>query len=762
MGNAAEKTGDRISAPRSILRQLHDVMASRSGAQGKLNRVVQIIASALASEVCSIYLLREGKMELFATEGLLQSAVHLTRLEPDEGLVGTIATTRRLLNLAEAGDHPNFSYKPETGEDVFHSFAGVPILRKERAIGVVAVQHVEPRSYSDEEIEALQTVAMVLAEMISGSGLMEGSGSAADRSQQTSNERLQGLRLVDGLARGVAVFHTPQVEVEHTVAEDIEYERQRVIAAFATMREQIERLMGQADFGGSGEHEEILETYKLFAFDEGFARRINEAIDSGLTAEAAIQRVQQRMRDAMEGSKNPFFVERLHDLDDLSNRLLRIVTGKMGTAAQTGAGHQELILLAKGLGPAELLEYDRRTLKGVVLEEGSPTAHVVILARAMGVPMLGRVKNLTARVEEGDPLLIDAANEALYVRPSESVVSQYQASVAMRAKRQAEYAEVRHLPSVTTDDVPINLLMNAGLRVDLPGLELTNAEGIGLFRTEFQFLVSAALPRRGAQTQLYREVLAAAGDKPVTFRSVDIGGDKAVPYMKEELVEENPTMGWRALRLALERKGLLKVQSRALLDAAAGRELNLMFPMVSEPWEFDQAHAIVEEQRAHMASHGKAVPSRIRYGVMLEVPALAFQLEALFDRIDFLSIGTNDLVQFLLAADRSNPKLADRYDWLSPGILRFLRMVVEKADAHDKPLTVCGEMGGRPIECLALMGLGVRRFSITPAAVGPIKAMVRASHFGRLRAAMDGWLSERDVNVRQHLEAFVQEHGLPV
>jgi phosphotransferase system enzyme I (PtsP) len=746
------------SAARAILRQLNEIMASAASPQAKLDRVVRLIAVGLDSEVCSIYLLRDGVLELFATRGLAQEAVHVTRLGFGEGLVGTIAQTREVLNLAEAWSHPNFVYRPETGEELFHSFAGVPIIRAEQAIGVLCVQHLEPRSYADVEIEALQTVAMVVSELIASAGLADDLSIRA-RASAAGPLRLSGLKLVDGLALGRAVFHQPRVFVEHTVADDVEVERKRVLRAFAVMREQIDQMMRQAEFAVPGDHDEILETYKMFAYDEGWARRINEAIDSGLTAEAAIERVQQRTRERMRSIQDPFFRERLHDLDDLSNRLMRIVSGKLGTAAECGLD-VDTILLARNLGPAELLEYDRRWLKGVVLEEGSLTAHVTIVARAMGVAVLGRVPNLRANVADGDPLLLDCVNSALVVRPTSAMVKQYEAMSALKARRDAQYAKLRDLPAVSRDGERITIYINAGLREDVDGLALTNADGIGLFRTEFQFLVSATLPRREAQTHLYRAVLENAGDKPVTFRSVDIGGDKAVPYVREMTQEENPVLGWRALRLALERKGLLKVQARALLDAAAGRVLNVMFPMVTEPWEFDRAKEIVEEEADWLRRKGRPLPEAICYGAMLEVPAVAEVLDLLLPKVDFLSIGTNDLLQFLFAADRSNPKLADRYDWLSPAVLRFLKRIVDTAAHASVPLTVCGEMGGRPTESLALLALGIRRLSITPAAVGPIKAMIRSADLGALRTQMAQWLGEPRADIRGLLTEAADAQGI--
>ena len=752
-----------ISAARLILTRLHDVMASRSNAQTKLNTVVEVIGEGLDSEVCSVYLLREGMLELFATKGLAQTAVHVTRMDIGEGLVGTIAETSEMLNLAEATAHPDFSYRPETGEDKYHSFAGVPIVRRERAIGVLCVQHADPRRYEEVEIEALQTVAMVLSELIANADLVDEEDAALLSPQQTGPVRLTGLALVKGLAAGHAVYHQPRITIEHVMAEDPQAELSRVYLAFDKMREQIDRMASQAEFGVGGEHDEVLETYKMFAYDEGWSRRIIEAIETGLTAEAAIERVQQRTRMRMRQIDDPLLADRMHDLEDLANRLLRIVSGQMGTAASQGL-RSDTILIARNLGPAELLEYDKRRLKGVMLEEGSLTAHVVIVARAMGIPVLGRVRGLRGTVRDGDPLLLDADQGNATVRPAPAMAEAFDARFAKSKERQAAYAKLREVEPFTRDGTRIQVMMNAGLRDDMPNLALTGADGIGLFRTEFQFLVSATLPARERQTRLYRDVLDTAGDKPVVFRTVDIGGDKVLPYLRHNdgEHEENPAMGWRALRVALERDGLLKVQARALLEAAAGRTLNVMFPMVSEPWEFDAAHAVFESQRKYLKGLKKPLPQAIRYGAMLEVPALAEALDLIAPKLSFLSIGTNDLTQFLFAADRSNPKLAERYDWLSISIMRFLRRVQLSLVGHTIDVTVCGEMGGRRLEALALMGIGIRRLSITPASIGPIKELVRKVSLPELEQAMTQWLSSPPPNLREALTGWAETRGIEI
>jgi phosphotransferase system, enzyme I, PtsP len=749
------------ASAREILTGLHAIMARRGSAQHKLDQVVDLIADKMDSDVCSIYLLRDNNLELFATHGLRKEAVHVTRLRLGEGLVGTIAAEGRVLNLAEAAEHPAFAYKPETGEERFHSFAGVPIVRLESPIGVLAVQHAEPRRYEDVEIEALQTVAMVLSEMIAGARLVD--GARRSRLRSAGPLRLSGLKLVAGMAKGVAVFHEPRVIVEHTVAEDIEAERERVYAAFRKMREQIDNMARDAEFGTAGEHQEILETYRMFAYDEGWSRRINAAIDSGLTAEAAIERVQQRTRARMREIDDPLLQERMHDLEDLSNRLLRIVSGRMGTAAQTGLAH-DAVLIARTLGPAELLEYDRRRLKAVVLEEGSLTSHMTIVARAIGVPVIGRLHDIRHSVDEGETILVDGDNGSVIIRPTRHLLAGFEHRMALSQKRRAEFAAVRNLPATTIDGIECSVMVNAGLAEDAATLPMTGGEGIGLFRTEFQFLVSATLPGRDRQLRLYTKVLDAVGERPVVFRTVDIGGDKALPYLTDDAEEqaENPSMGWRALRLSLDRSTLMKAQARALIEASAGKVLRVMFPMVSEPWEYEEARALFEEQVEWARKGHRKLPKRIEFGAMLEVPSLAEMLDQLLPRVDFISIGTNDLTQFLFAADRSDPRLAQRYDWLSPAILRFLKRIIDACNAAGVTVRICGEMAGRPLEGMALIGLGATKFSITPAAVGPVKAMIRSLDAAAILTRMEQLLAKPPRDMRKALADWARRHSVVI
>lgn len=748
------------SRPRLLLRRLHKVMAGPGSGQERLDNVVAEIGRNMVAEVCSVYLVRAGhRLELFATEGLNPEAVHQASLKVGEGLVGLIAKNGAPLNLPEASAHPKFVYLPETGEEIYHSLMGVPIIRNGAVAGVLVVQNKAQRHYTEEEGEALQTVAMVLAELL-------GSDELIDPRELTGGDDpyapvvLPAQPLAEGIAASVAVLHEPKIEIERLVAEDIDDENQRLETAVVHMREQLDHLMAASDMSGTGEHREVLETFMMFAYDQGWQTRIIEAIESGLTAEAAVERIQQDMRARMSSTEDPYLRERLSDLDDLSNRLIRTLLVLSGVEE-----HHQLsepsIILARTMGPAELLDYDRTFLKGIVLEEGSPTAHVTIIARALGIPMVGQAAGATALVEEGERVIVDAEAGRVCIRPGEDVDTAYSESIAVREALAAKYAEQRDLPSVTSDGVEIDLMMNAGLIVDLANLDASNADGIGLFRTEFQFMVSATLPRMKAQTELYAQVLDAAGDRPVIFRTLDVGSDKRVPFLPR-IEEENPAMGWRALRLALGRPALLRYQVRALLTAAAGRSLNIMFPLIAEVSEFSEAHAVVDQEVARMEKLGKPLPASIRVGSMFEVPALYWQMDDLLEKVDFLSIGTNDLMQFLFAADRSSPQLVERYELLSVTALSFLSHVVGACDEKDVPVSVCGELVGHPLEAMAMLGLGVRSLSVSAPSVGPVKRMLRRLNVGDLRIFMASLLSGTQGSVKSLLKAYADKHDIPV
>lgn len=748
--------------PRLLLRRLREIMAEPVGAQDRLDKIVVLIAANMVAEVCSLYVMRgDGVLELFATEGLNREAVHLTTMRAGEGLVGLIATTAEPLALSDAQSHPAFSYKPETGEEIYHAFLGVPLLRAGNTLGVLVVQNRTYRIYADEELEALQTTAMVLAEMLASGELQAlapvETGTAFRRPLQH-----RGTVLAEGVGLGYVVLHEPRVLLKNLIAENVEDELQRLDEAIGDVRASIDELIERGDVAHHGEHREVLETFRMFAHDQGWLRRMREAVGSGLTAEAAVERVQSDNRARMLRQTDPYLRDRLHDLDDLANRLLHRLVGRDMVASKASLP-DNAILVARSMGPAALLDYDRSRLRGLVLEEGGPTSHIAIVARALGIPAVSEVANATSLIEQGDAIIVDGMTGDVQIRPSAEVEAAYAEKARLRARRQEQYLKLRDVPAVTKDGAKINLQLNAGLLVDLPHLDDTGACGIGLFRTELQFMISERMPTATEQQALYSAVVAAAGDLPVTFRTLDIGGDKILPYM-QAVEEENPALGWRAIRIGLDRPGLLRMQIRALLKAASGRALKIMFPMVATCDEFVRAKALVEREKVHLSRHGYPLPADLKLGAMLEVPSLLFQLKEICTVADFLSIGSNDLMQFLFAIDRENRRVADRFDPLSGPMLRALQRVVDKASATDCELTVCGEIGGRPLEAMALIGLGFRSLSMAPTSIGPVKAMLLALDAGRVGTLIRDEL-ERDGggdSLRPILARFAKQHGIPV
>lgn len=750
-----------VGGPRVLLRRLREVMAEPQSPQSRLDKIVRIIAANMVAEVCSVYLMRAGDwIELFATEGLNPGAVHQSRLKVGQGLVGDVAAHARPLNLSDAPDHPNFVYLPETGEDPYKSFLGVPILRSARVVGVLVVQNQTRRHYTEEELEVLQTVAMVLAEMVAQGGFIDPAELEDQVAKRTASMRLKGLRMAEGIAMGHAVLHEPRVEITRLIADDAATERARLTHAIEAVRVSIDRMLADGDLAAHGEHREVLEAYRMFAHDKGWLDKLEDAVETGLTAEAAVEKVQQDLRTRLARASDNYLRERIQDLDDLAHRLLRHLAGKSDTAAHDGLP-DDAVIIARVMGPAELLDYDRSKLKAVVLEEGSPTSHVAIVARALDIPLVGRVEGLVDRVDPDMHLIVDGEHGEIFLSPGAEIIRAYEEKMALRAQRQAAFAAIRDEPAVTRDGVEIRLNINAGLLVDLPHLAETGAAGIGLFRTELQFMVGSAFPRLGDQTELYKAVLDAAGDRPVVFRTLDIGGDKALPYLDVE-PEENPALGWRAIRIALDRPALLRYQTRALLQAAGSRPLSIMFPMISDVSEFVAAKAVLEKEIERLRQLGRPTPASLKVGTMLEVPSLAFQLKALLPLVDFVSVGSNDLMQFFFASDRGNPRLADRYDYLAPAPLSLLGGIVRACDAAGVPVTLCGEMAGRPLEAMALVGLGFRSLSMPPAAIGPVKVMIRSLNRAPLTALLETLTDRPDHSVRDVIEAFAQAEGVAI
>ncbi|MEM0986951.1 MAG: phosphoenolpyruvate--protein phosphotransferase [Pseudomonadota bacterium] len=734
------------------MNRLRQMMAAGHDTRDRLDKIVQLIASTMVADVCSIYLRSKvDELELVATEGLRQEAVFSTKLAIDEGLVGQIAQTAQPLAIQDAPRHPAFSYRPETGEDPYHAFLGVPILRGGRVTGVLTVQNRTERIYGEDEIETLQTIAMVLAE-VAGTVTNETGDRISAKPRRPA--QLEGRSLCGGIGFGEVRFHDPEVPAAKFFAEDQAKEVQRLGDALRKLRLNVDSMVAIDSGALMGEPRDVLETYRLLAHDPAWTERLMDAVDGGLTAEAAIDRARREHRARLETATDPYLRERLFDLEDLDNRLLRTLGGNDGLKAEIAEG--EVVLVARRLGPADLLEYRESGLKGILIEEASVSSHAAIVARAMGIPTLGGMPGLTTSLESGDPVIVDAEDGLLHIRPDEAVNDAYRNRVALSSEREEQYAALRDAPARSKDGVDVRLMLNAGLQLDLDHVSKTGADGVGLFRTEFQFLVAESMPRLGEQETFYRDAYERAGGKPVIFRTVDLGGDKMLPNLNRER-EENPALGWRSIRFALDAQGFFRRQLRALIRASAGRPLTVMFPMITVPEEFFEAKALLNEELAWSSARGHEMPTEISVGAMLETPSFAFALKEISEEVDFISIGTNDLLQFFFAADRMTPKVADRYDLLSRPALRFLKQVADDCTRFDIKASVCGEATGHPEHALCLVALGYRQLSMPASSIGPVKLAIRSSHIGEIRHAICNLIEQGTGDLRKEVLALFRD-----
>ncbi len=748
-----------MTATRVLMNNLRQVMAEDGDTRSRLDHVVRLIAGAMVADVCSVYLREaDGAHLLIATEGLKPEAVNKTRMSPGEGLVGYVARTAEPIAIEDAPRHPAFSYRPETGEDPFHAFLGVPILRTGGVTGVLVVQNRTERSYREEEIDTLQTIAMVLAEIVHTLVLAPAPQQGNDRRSRSGSAagNLKGRVFCEGLGYGLAVLHDPVVPPAKFFATDQAAEVQRLSEGLIGLRESIDRMMLIDGAALGGDPRDVMEAYRLLADDPSWAEKLLEGIRSGLSAEASVDRARREHRAKLQNARDPYLRERLHDLEDLDNRLLRVLGGAEGKPKITG---DQAILVARRLGPAELLEYAHAGLKGILMEEAAASSHAAIVARALGIPAIGGIDGLTTRIEQGDYIIVDAEDGTVHIRPDDVVYDAYMARVGLRSERQARYAALKGLPAKTLDGTHVSLMLNAGLDLDLDMLDQAGADGVGLFRTEFQFLVSESLPPLEDQIALYKRVLDRAAGRPVIFRTLDLGGDKVLPALSQ-LREENPALGWRSIRFALDHKGLFRRQLRALVRAAGDGPLTVMFPMVTVPHEYRAAKALLLEEIQWTLRHTGKKPSKLEVGVMLETPALGFSMQDLAGEVDFLSVGTNDLLQFFFAADRMTPSVSERYDLVDPASLRYLKMVADICKAGNIRLSVCGEATASPPVALCFAALGFTSLSMAGSAIGPVKQALRGVDLGAFRAGLFERMDKPNGSFRNQVLALAAEHGI--
>ncbi|MEM6603474.1 MAG: phosphoenolpyruvate--protein phosphotransferase [Pseudomonadota bacterium] len=738
--------------PFTFLRHLREILSVPASGQDQMDIIVRLISEYMVTDVCSLYVLRQDDvLELYATQGLSRMAVHQTTLKIGEGVIGHIAQTQEPIRLSNAPTHDIFSYKPETNEDIFRAMAGVPLLKEGEVIGVLAVQNIMQRAYSDEDIELLETVALFLSAMLLGKQ------DVSLAKETVQNLKIMGISIHEGLVSGNVYIHEPYVRVTRFLADDIDAEHRRLAAALEQLRHSVDHLIENAASGlVNNDTKNIMETYKMFTHDKGWFRRLSAAVAQGLTAEAAVDRIRSETKAHLNNLDNPYMRERHHDFEDLANRLLRVLSGKPIQS------HKDLpdktILIASSMGPADLLEYDLRKICGIIVEEASQTAHVSILARSLSIPMVGRVPSIIQKVKNYQPILMDADKGAIRLNPTEDVIEFFQKTKETKNLLEAERAQMRDVPACSKDGVRAELMMNAGLSYDIPHLEASNADGIGLFRTELQLLMSSGHISFREQVTFFKNIFDKVGHKPIYFRTPDIGGDKIPSAMDSvQRYEHNPAMGFRAIRISMDRPALLRMQIRAMIYASEGRPLNIMLPMISDIYEVQASREMAFKELERCKKLGVTLPATFQIGIMLEVPAIAYRIQRLKGICDFISVGSNDLLQFLFAADRDNPRTSSRYDRLSPTALSFLKFIYDEAEIAGIPISLCGEMASKPLEAMTLMALGYRRLSIGAAQIPQIKMQMLKTDVGKLRLQLLPKLTSSERTLRKYIRSIVME-----
>ena len=739
---------------RILLKRLKKTLSELGEAQARLNKIVKIIADSMNSEVCSIYLInRYNILELYATEGLRSKAVHYSQLNVGQGLVGKIAATAEPIKTSQASKTKGFRYLPETGEEIYNSFLGVPIQRLGKILGVLVIQNLKKREFTEDDVYGLEIVAMVIAEMAE-LGIFTSSDGSDELSQDKKNPlSINGLVGKEGIVIGNTVLLEPQIKIQNPIADNTKLEKQKLKKSISKLNNQLSEIISKKHFKKKGDFLEILETHKLLIEDRSWIKRMESSIDSGLSAIVAVEKEQTTTKSRIAKVKNFYFKERLNEFYEISNILLKILTNQKTYINLEGI--KEPILIARNISPLELVSL-RHQLKGIILEDGSVGSHTTIVSRALNIPLLIQTKDIINKVSNGDKIILDADQGLVYLRPDKTISELYASKLKLRNKAKKTFLASKNLEARTLDNKKIFLMMNAGLMADLPSLDDSGADGVGLYRTELQFLISNKVPKRAEQAEIYCKVLDSAGANPVFFRTLDIGSDKILPTITPE-IEPNPTLGWRAIRLTLERSGVFKMQVQALIRGAKGRNLNIVIPLVTEINEFLKAKDIILDEINREKKRNRIVPNLIKIGAMLEVPSLVFAPNLFFKSVDFLMVGGNDLKQFFFAADRENEKVRKRYDMLSTSFLSFLKLIVKKSEKYKLPLSYCGEDAGKPIEALVLCSLGFKTLSMQPNCIAPVKSLLRNIKLSEIKQIVEFALEANYETVRNQVAEYLEE-----
>ncbi len=708
------------------LQQIVQEVAAASSFHDALRVIVREVCAALSIEVCSVYLKTpDGQQYLFAAnEGLNPGSVGESTIDTHAGLVGLVGERAEPINLPVASEHPRFHPMPELGEEPFNAFLGVPIIHHRRVLGVLVAQQREQRRFDADEEAFLVTLAAQLATIIAHAEAVGGIEALVDADYATRSLRIRGLAGSPGIAIGTATAMQPATslyDVPDREAEDVSAELALFDEAVGSVRNDIRRISQQ--FAQSLPREELalFDAYLHMLDDEALTGDVRERIRQGQWAQGALKRVIREHVRRFEQMEDSYLKERATDVEDLG---LRVLTYLQDIGAEERDFPASAILVGEQIMPSMLTNVPSERLKGIVSMRGSVNSHVAILAHALGIPAVMGAVDLPVFQADGQPLIVDGYYGDIYANPSPQLLAAYQRLLEEDREFAEELDELRELPCITLDGWRILLWVNIGLTGDISRSLDRGAEGIGLFRTEVPFITQDRFPTEEEQRRLYREHMEAFEPRPVTMRTLDVGGDKALPYFP--ISEDNPFLGWRGIRVTLDHPEIFLVQARAMLKANAGLQgvLRIMLPMVSSMFEVDEAEKLVRQAYREVIEEGFDVkPPQI--GVMVEVPSAVYQARELARRVDFLAVGSNDLTQYMLAVDRNNPRVAELYRDVHPAVLRALRDVARHAQAEKKGLGICGELAGTPVGAVLLVGMGYQVLSMNATNLPKVKWVLR-------------------------------------
>lgn len=729
-----------------LIRNIQQAFSEKDMPAERLVKILKLICRGFKTDAAMCYTaVDESSLELIGAYGADDKDI-LQTIRFGEGFVGEIAASKRSLSCSE---NAGFG---------FCSALGAPLLRWNKTSGLIVLLTKNEHAFEQSDLEMLETLCLFLSETLSSEEMVNYKKELIKSRGLSFKDHLKGVSLNKGFGVGSAVVHRRRQAIAEIFAEDKTAELARLEDARERMNKSLDEKFNATRLG-LGEHADILETYRMFARDKGWYRKIAEKIEDGLTAEAAVERAYEDMWNRMSATNDIYLKERLHDLRDVADRLRLFLSGDGKTEIKQDA--DDIIIIAQTMGPADLMDYDYKKIRGLIIEDGTPTMHVAIVARALNIPVIAKIYGIYKDVKDNEVLAIDGDNGLVYINPSAEMIQKFKSRQQNISDVLKQLRKLGRHANKTLDGIRISMNINIGLDFDFDYIDSTKCDGIGLYRTEIPFMSSAQMPDVTHQTVFYKNLLDRAGDKKVIFRSLDVGSDKLLPYWSD-MKEDNPAIGWRSIRITLDRRAILRKQMKAFLSAAEGKELNVMFPMIASLEEFIQAKETLLIEYEKQKRRGGALPSKLNVGLMIEVPSIIFQLDDVLKYADFISVGTNDLAQFIFACDRGNPRIMSRYDVLSAPFLRVMREIVKKADKAGVPCSVCGEMGGTPIEAMALIGLGYRRLSMTGSAYAGVKNMIRSLRVDDITDYMQTLLKSPKQSLRPQLCAYAYDHGIAI